>query len=76
MVDYAIKHKGNCYEMYDLIKGYIYKLRNVIWLKWMYYPKLVLVDEDDNILPVPDDQDPDMAIQTMTARGINKGSAA
>eukprot|EP00957_Ditylum_brightwellii_P027792 2101136-Ditylum_brightwellii.AAC.1 len=58
--------------MYDLVKGYVYKSRDVIWLKRMYYPKLVLVDEDDDMLPVSDDQDPDMAIQTMTINNIDK----
>eukprot|EP00957_Ditylum_brightwellii_P207398 15352826-Ditylum_brightwellii.AAC.1 len=41
----------------------------------MYYPKLVLVDEDDDMLPVPDNQDPNMTIQTMAVSNINKENA-
>eukprot|EP00957_Ditylum_brightwellii_P070327 5342611-Ditylum_brightwellii.AAC.2 len=38
----------------------------------MYYPKLVLVDENNDIVSMPDNQDPDMAIQTTAKSDIDQ----
>eukprot|EP00957_Ditylum_brightwellii_P117346 8949728-Ditylum_brightwellii.AAC.1 len=72
MVGCATKHKGDCYEMYDPTKGYVYKLRDVIWLKQMYYPKLLLVDDNDDMVPVLDNQDPGIAVQITAKSAVDQ----
>eukprot|EP00957_Ditylum_brightwellii_P094996 7234254-Ditylum_brightwellii.AAC.2 len=60
MVGYATNHKGDCYEMYGPIKGYVYGLGDVIWLKQKYYPKQVSHNDNESneLMSWPEDQDP------------------
>lgn len=39
LVRYAPSHDGDCYEMWDPIKGAVHTSRDVIWLKRMYYQR-------------------------------------
>eukprot|EP00957_Ditylum_brightwellii_P059982 4553888-Ditylum_brightwellii.AAC.1 len=72
MFGYTTSHEGDCYKMYHPIKWYVYKSRDVIWLKRMYYPKPVSQDELDNLLPWLVKQDPDSTEAVTADQGGNK----
>ena len=40
MVGYAYNHEGNCCRMFKPLRNSIAELRNVTWLRRMYYPRL------------------------------------
>eukprot|EP00957_Ditylum_brightwellii_P002720 209034-Ditylum_brightwellii.AAC.1 len=59
MVGYAVKHEADCYEMLDPRTGTVYKTRDIIWLKRMYYQKMLQADDNDDVLqPWPEGRDP------------------
>eukprot|EP00957_Ditylum_brightwellii_P007548 570986-Ditylum_brightwellii.AAC.1 len=68
MVGYSTNRKGSCYKMYDSIKGYACKLRDVIWLKQMYFPNQVSHNDNESkeLMPWLEDQDLDSTV-TVTA---------
>ena len=37
LVGYAAEHNGDCYEMWDPVKGSVHVTHDVVWLKKMYY---------------------------------------
>ena len=37
LVGYAADHNGDCYEMWDPVKGSVHVTHDVVWLKKMYY---------------------------------------
>ena len=47
MVGYAKEHDGNVYKMWHMESGTVYESRDVVWLKRMFFTKLV---EDDEVL--------------------------
>eukprot|EP00957_Ditylum_brightwellii_P139370 10621969-Ditylum_brightwellii.AAC.1 len=57
LVGYAIKHKGDFYEMLDPEHSIVYESCNVIWLHQMYYQKKN--QDDDKLQTWPEAWDPD-----------------
>ena len=57
-VEYATDHEGDCYIMYNVAKKSAYRTRDIIWLKRMYFDKLLPLNQTA-VEPVVDNPRPE-----------------
>ena len=64
MVCYALNHAGDTYRMWDMKTNRVHEMRDVIWLKRMYFEK---EEEAQDVVIEPDGVDPKEVVEIVEA---------